>query len=95
MWKLSDSSGGESIVIESIVGHHFVPTKDGIYFVPTPRPGSGLALQFMSFDGAEMRKIADIEHPLHSTLDLSPDGRYLIFSQYDHIESDIVMLEDF
>ena len=95
LFRLSNSGEGESIFIESIVGHHFVPTADGMYFVPTPPPGHGFSLQFLSFASGETKKIADIEHPLHSTLDLSPDGRYLIFSQYDHIEADIVMLEGF
>jgi Tol biopolymer transport system component/DNA-binding winged helix-turn-helix (wHTH) protein len=64
----------------------------GIYFVPHDDPRS---LHFYDFFTKKERQIFAIEKDFDSGLSISPDGRYVLFSQLDEENSNIMLVDRF
>ncbi len=64
----------------------------GIYFVPIDKPKS---LLFYDFSTKKTRQVFSIEKNFASGLSISPDGRYLLFSQIDEENSNIMLVDHF
>jgi len=64
----------------------------GVYFVPHDDPGS---LHYYNFSTKETRRIFTIEKNFDSGLSISPDGRYVLFSQLDEEDSNIMLVDHF
>jgi hypothetical protein len=75
---------------------NFAVAESGIYFVPLQKPTS---IQFLSFGGTQILQVASFDRPVHSTggggLALSPDGRWLLFTQLDQAGSELLVVENF
>jgi hypothetical protein len=75
---------------------YWAVAEKGIYFVnTTARP---YALQFFDFATRRISHVASLEHELQiweSGLAVSPDGRSILLVQQDHLNSDIVLVENF
>ena len=89
------SGGEENQVLPSVVTGNFSLVNDGIYFIPEPGPGVELSIQFLSFATAKVKTIAPISSFSYWGLSVSPDGRSLLFSQYDQAGSDLMLVENF
>jgi serine/threonine protein kinase/Tol biopolymer transport system component len=64
-------------------------SPSGIYFVPADSPRS---LRFFDFSTRQIRPIFEVEKDLDSGLSVSPDGRWILYSQVDE-NSDIMLVE--
>jgi Tol biopolymer transport system component/DNA-binding winged helix-turn-helix (wHTH) protein len=64
----------------------------GIYFVPVKARKS---LRFFDFSTRLVRPVFEAEKPFWGVLSLSPDGRWLIYSQLAEANSDIMLINDF
>jgi Tol biopolymer transport system component len=64
----------------------------GIYFVPSDKPKS---LLFYDFSTKKTRQVFSIEKNFASGLSISPDGRYILFSQIDEENSNIMLVDHF
>jgi Tol biopolymer transport system component/DNA-binding winged helix-turn-helix (wHTH) protein len=64
----------------------------GIYFVPSDKPKS---LLFYDFSTKKTRQVFSIEKNFAAGLSISPDGRYLLFSQIDEENSNIMLVDHF
>ncbi len=97
IWQLPVTGGTARLIPElagASVRRYWTPSSRGLYFVDrAPRQG---AIRFLDFSTREIAAVYAIEKaPLFGTpsLNLSPDGRYLIYSQLDQSGSDIRMIE--
>jgi Tol biopolymer transport system component len=64
----------------------------GIYFVSDETPRS---LRYFDFASKQLRTIFDLDKYFGSGLSVSPDGRWVIYSQISDINSDIMLVDHF
>jgi Tol biopolymer transport system component/DNA-binding winged helix-turn-helix (wHTH) protein len=66
-------------------------SPDGIYFVPAEAPRS---LRYYDFASKQIRPIFELDNDFYSGLSVSPDGRWILYSQQD-VNSDIMLVDHF
>jgi len=64
----------------------------GIYFVPADSPRS---LRYFNFATKQIRRIFEIQKDFNRGLSVSPDGRWVLYSQLDEVNSDIMLVHHF
>jgi eukaryotic-like serine/threonine-protein kinase len=102
IWRVPVDGGEEELVVDAYkAGYldYWALVEDGIYFATdrTPLP----SVQFLSFGTGQISEIAKLEKekaPLRGAeagLSVSPDKRWIIYTQKDLRGSDIMLMEDF
>jgi len=98
LWRVDLGSGERALMLEfpsqTTWGGHWVASDDGIYWLnveAAPRP----AVDFLRFDDARNTRVVTPKgsYDLGSQFSVSPDGRWLVFSQADYKASDLMMLD--
>ncbi len=97
VWKVAIGGGEETRVLGPVA--EFAVTAEGIYFIEIGTRmwvgTAGNSLKFFSFAKGTTEKVADVKlNPLNA-LSVSPDGRYVLFSQVDPFVSDLMLVENF
>jgi Tol biopolymer transport system component/DNA-binding winged helix-turn-helix (wHTH) protein len=64
----------------------------GIYFVPADAPRS---LRYFDFASNQTRQIFEVDRNFGSGLSVSPDGRWILYSQIGDINKDIMLVDHF
>jgi Tol biopolymer transport system component/DNA-binding winged helix-turn-helix (wHTH) protein len=64
----------------------------GIYFVPADAPRS---LRYFDFATKQIRTIFEADKEFSSGLSVSPDGRWILYSLVDDVNSDIMIVDHF
>jgi Tol biopolymer transport system component/DNA-binding winged helix-turn-helix (wHTH) protein len=64
----------------------------GIYFVPAD---SRRSLRYFDFATKRIRPIFEIQKDFNHGLSISPDGRWILYSQLDEVNSDIMLVQHF
>jgi Tol biopolymer transport system component len=88
LWKMPAEGGEESQVLDSVY-RDFAVTPSGVYFK------SNSLLQYFDFTTGISRPIRTVEKPLGIGLTVSPDGRWLLYTQIDQGGSDLMLVENF
>jgi Tol biopolymer transport system component len=65
---------------------------NGIYFAPMESPKS---VEYFDFATKHVRRICKFEKNFNNGLSVSPDGRWLLYTQVDKANSDIMLVENF
>ena len=96
LWKISVDGGDETQVLESLVSWDgFVVVDAGIYFIPTPAAGAASSsINFLSFATGKIRSVATTDRPADG-LTVSPDGRWILYTQLDQDVSELMLVENF
>jgi hypothetical protein len=95
LWMLDLESGAESRIVSNTVGFEsFAIARRGIYFQHAVE-GPGFAISFMSFSDHGVRDLAFINAPVGDGVTVSPDEHSIVYSQIDHWESDLFLVENF
>ena len=76
------------------MGQAFAVGRKGIYFV-APNPDGSSAVQFQSFATGKVTTIALIQRSLEFGLSVSPDERFILYTQVDQSGSDLLLVENF
>jgi hypothetical protein len=82
-------------VLSSVIFRAFSPVNEGLYFIPAPGTDRKSSIQFLSFATAKVKSVAPMSGPPVEGLSVSPDGRFLLFSQRDVAGSDLMLVENF
>jgi len=90
----ADIGGEETKIVESAMGQAFAVGRKGIYFV-APNPDGSSAVQFQSFATCKVTTIALIQRSLEFGLSVSPDERFILYTQVDQSGSDLLLVENF
>ena len=67
----------------------WVLTSKGIYFVPAEAPRS---VRFFDFVTKRARAVFESIHSLRTGLSISPDGRWILYSQEDDPSGDLMIV---
>jgi sugar lactone lactonase YvrE len=67
----------------------------GYFWVSLRQPGEPIDIHFRSFDGGEERLLARIPKLIQPGINVSPDGRWLLYTQMDQFGSDLNIVENF
>ena len=73
----------------------FSLVNEGIYFIPEPGADRKSFIQFLSFVTGKVKRVALLSGSSAEGLSVSPDGRFLLFSQLDEAGSDLMLVENF
>jgi hypothetical protein len=97
LWRVSGrkhgADGDETQVLESLADWStFCVVADGIYYIPYAEGGT-TSIQFRAFAERQSRKIAGIEKPVSVGLSVSPDGVSILYSQVDHEDNDLMLVD--
>ena len=100
VWRVPVNGGEEEPVLEyprAGFWGYWALVETGIYFVNTesvPHP----TLEFLSFAGRGAVRVATLDRrpaPYEPGIAVSPDGRWILYTQEDHRTSDIMLVEQF
>jgi len=94
VWKVPADGGTETQVIESVVSEMFAVVSEGIYFIGRPNTSGNNFIEFFNFATKKIWPLSAIKH-LDTTLSVSPDGRWILYSQDDQVGSDLMLVENF
>jgi Tol biopolymer transport system component len=90
LWKIPVEGGNETRVLESILYDNFAVVTNGVYFIAAAEPRS---IQFLEFASGKIITVAKLpRYPVYG-FSVSPDERWLIFTQIEDRGSDIVLVE--
>ena len=95
VWRASVDGNQEAKVLDSV--HRdglWTVGKEGIYFFRTPDKMGHSDICFHEFTTGQTRKILTIQRPVYH-IAVSPDGRTILYPQFDEIGSDLVLVENF
>ncbi|MGI8785982.1 MAG: protein kinase domain-containing protein [Acidobacteriota bacterium] len=93
LWKISTTGGPETEMF-STLSNFFAVTPKGIYFLP-PAGDGGYSIRLFNFATGSATTVLTLARPTAVGLAVSPDGRWLLYSQLDREESDLVLVENF
>jgi hypothetical protein len=97
LWKVPANGGEETQVLESLHhGTNFAVVDSGIYFTPTPPAGAtSSSIQFFSFATGKITPVAATEKRALGGLTISPDGRWILYTQIDQSATELMLVENF
>ncbi len=87
--KMPAAGGDETQVLDAVEGRAFVVATRGIYFLLRS------SLQYYDFAAAASRPVKTDKAPSNSYLTVSPDGRWLLYTQVDQGGSDLMRVDHF
>jgi Tol biopolymer transport system component/DNA-binding winged helix-turn-helix (wHTH) protein len=100
IWRIPVAGGAETPVLDhhhAGLTRHWAVTPQGIWFA-TAEAAKRPLIEFYSFGAGKVTIAAKLETPLPpgiSGLTISPDGRRLLWTQMDQVDSDITLVENF
>ncbi len=92
LWKLPLEGGEEAQVLDSVFNDNYAVVDRGIYFIPDSKPFS---VRFLSFDTRKSVTIARLPREPAFGFSVSPDGRSLLYSEWEAVRSDLMLVEKF
>jgi len=94
LWRTPLAGGEETRILEELsYGYNYVVTSPGVYF--TTLTGGSLSLDFLDLSTRKVRRLLRTNRPLSLGLTISPDGRWLLYSQTDVFDADLILVENF
>jgi hypothetical protein len=96
-WSATADGSGEHIIPElaGIDAHRYwTVSHEGIYFASGDKPPHRVC--FFDFDTRKIREVARIPGKLvldTPSLDISPDGRYLLYGQVGGVSADLILVD--
>ena len=72
---------------------NFYVTAKGVYFTPHAQPDGSTAVQLLRFADNKVETIAPLARPIWFGLSVSPDQRSILYTQVDHEESNLMLVE--
>jgi dipeptidyl aminopeptidase/acylaminoacyl peptidase len=100
LWRVPVEGGEEIMVLnQPKAGYwgYWAVADDGIYFVdPDAKPQA--AIEFFSFATSRVTQVGALDKSPYkwvAGLAVSPDGRWILYSQIDQIDNNIVLVENF
>jgi len=100
IWRMPVTGGKETLVMDQLsyrLPGYWALVEDGIYFVKTA-PNSAASIEFYDFATRRSTKLltmSGLPDDWFGGLTVSPDRRWLVFSQQQYTSSEIMLAENF
>jgi Tol biopolymer transport system component len=97
LWRVPVNGGEEELAFNRLgagAWHLWAVVDQGIYFAETEGKSRGV-VEFFSFATRRVTRVALLEKPPAIGLAISPDGRWLLYTQADTADADIMLVENF
>ncbi len=99
LWKMPVEGGEETLLAENLFGAaNFYVTDQGVYFISRSEHEAGedsgsvaYSLEFLNLTTGKTNAVTAIEQPADLGLAMSPDGRQLLYAQWDQFEADLIL----
>jgi Tol biopolymer transport system component len=92
LWRMPVGGGEETQVIDSVVAKRaFFITRDGIYFMTGTK---SFTIDFFNFRTRQRNTVVKVENPT-LYVNVSPDGRTMLYTQIDQPGTDLMLVENF
>jgi Tol biopolymer transport system component len=95
LWRMPVAGGMETQVVPAVYWRSFALSERGIYFIPPPKPDGRSSIEFLGFTSGARKTVVPLTRPTSLGLAVSPDGRSLLYTQYDQEGSDLLLIENF
>jgi Tol biopolymer transport system component len=94
IWRMPVAGGGETLVVTGIKSYrNFVVGRRGVYYAHSESGRDSIRVHDLS-TGRE-KLVLELSKPIAPGLSLSPDERYLLFSQVDDEGSELMLADNF
>ena len=100
IWRIAVQGGAETPVVDrhgAGFWRSWAVTDAGIYFASAEMPARP-TLEFFDFAAGDTTRVAVLERPISARvwgLAVSPDRRWILYTQIDQSSSDIMLMQDF
>jgi Tol biopolymer transport system component/DNA-binding winged helix-turn-helix (wHTH) protein len=96
LWSVPTAGGDERRVLTDLSNTgNFVVRREGIYFIPVADRSGRSSITFLDFRTGARKTIAPVERPAMWGLAVSPDGKSILHTQLDNVNSDLMLVENF
>jgi Tol biopolymer transport system component len=94
VWRMPTGGGEKTKVVDSVACSVYAVGERGIFFF-TPLDGQGRSdISVYDLPTGKTRKLLTIES-MPSNITVSPDGRTILYTQFDRGSSDLMLVENF
>ncbi|MGH7494779.1 MAG: protein kinase domain-containing protein [bacterium] len=98
LWRVPAETGEEKQLIDKLsYWCNFAVVADGVYFIPSRDTDSEEKdrVLYLNFADGKIKTIATLEKPASAGLAVSPDRRFLLYTQLDQEGMDLFLMENF
>jgi eukaryotic-like serine/threonine-protein kinase len=99
VWRIPVGGGEEKRVLDSVAGRNWTVTSNGIYYFDfAVAPGAPKLVKFYSVQTEKEHNVGTVEPTVStdfSSISVSPDGRWLLYSHIANTTSDLMLLDNF
>ncbi len=95
LWKMP-LGGAEAVkLVPSIHRFSYAPTEKGVYYSTPTLNDIPATIEYLDFATGKAKKLYTLTKPVDLGVTISPDQRYLLFSQRDSGGSDLMLVNNF
>jgi hypothetical protein len=96
VWRANPGGSQETKVLDGIHSEgQWALVKEGIYFFRPPDKAGHSDLDFYEFASGQSRKLLIIERPIDNHIAVPPDGRTILYPQFDRSGSVLMLVDNF
>jgi hypothetical protein len=96
VWRANPGGSQETKVLDGIHSEgQWALVKEGIYFFRPPDKAGHSDLDFYEFASGQSRKLLTIERPIDNHIAVPPDGRTILYPQFDRSGSVLMLVDNF
>ena len=96
VWRANRDDSQEVKVLEGVHSEgQWALVKDGIYFFKPPDKVGHSELAFYEFADGQTKNLLTIQRALDTHIAVSPDGRTVLYPQFDQSGSNLMLVENF
>jgi Tol biopolymer transport system component len=95
IWRVPLEGGEETKVLDQGRQSYWAPSSEGLCFHSRTAAGAPV-IRFYSFATGRLTDIAELPKARgYNHLAVSPDGKWILYSQLDRVDSDLMLVENF
>ena len=94
LFRMPEGGGEETRIVSGVLMRAFAVAREGIYYM-TAGPSGKAVLRFYNLATGQTNTLSEFEKPVYLYMDVSPDGRWLVYSRRDQQAADLMLVDNF